>query len=82
MADQCSPDREESATPHDCASADRLLHAERIGMREHLHSGFDMFVIVTVYAIIGLWVTRFIAAKALEYESTRALGKALGALVE
>lgn len=51
-------------------------------MRAHLHSGFDTFIIVTVYAIIGLWVTRFLAAQMLEHESTHAIGKALGALVE
>lgn len=41
-----------------------------------------MFVIVTVYAVLGMWALRFIAAKALEYESTATIGKALGALVE
>lgn len=51
-------------------------------MRPHVHSGFDTFLIVTAYAIIGLWAVRFIAAQALEHESTHALGKALGALVE
>lgn len=51
-------------------------------MRPHVHSGFDMFLIVTVYAVLGMWALRFLAAQALEHDKTRALGKALGALVE
>lgn len=51
-------------------------------MREHVHSGFDMFIIVTAYAIIGQWLLRFAAAKAVEHDGTRAFGKALGALVK
>lgn len=48
-------------------------------MRPHLHTGFDTFVAVTVMAWVGLALLRLAAAELAEHESTRVIGKALGA---
>lgn len=50
-------------------------------MDEHLHSGIVSFVTITVYAILGIWSVRLIAAKLVEYPPTALLGKSLGGVV-
>jgi len=48
-------------------------------VRQHIHSGFDTFVVTVLMAWVGLALLRLAAAELADHESTRTLGKALGA---
>lgn len=52
-------------------------------MREHYHTSIDNIVVTTAMVIIGLQVTRFVAAKIAKSDnaSIAGMGKALGAIV-
>jgi hypothetical protein len=48
---------------------------------DHIHTGFVTVAFVTVAAIVGINVVRFVAAQLATRDATAKLGKALGATV-
>lgn len=50
-------------------------------MVPHFHGGFAAFVTVTIYAIIGVNLTRLAAAKLADNPKTEGIGKTIGSLV-
>lgn len=50
-------------------------------MDEHIHTGFVTFVTVGIYAVLFIWIMRFIAAKLAEHEMTETIGRAVGGVV-